>query len=299
MGAHSYTHILVLEGGSRVSSLERHPPPLSPIEFLPQCWTWPSPRHCGACCSAARATRGSRRRVCASPGPPPPLRPSPASCDRSGAPHPSNAPLAPLLQDVRAAAAAAGTGGSVRWDLVKALAAHERQHDGDAAPTLQQVSDYCFCGGEWVGRRRALLSQQAAPAPALTPPLLQLCRGSGLAFPAPPKPQGKPPELQRRLDELRAALEQQQYDRMVSDVTQVKKRRELCCVRGRVQHLANIAAHQRCRTVQPLPLPHPLHVTAASSPPQPCSTSGARRRPRRAAWRPTASRCRLACTCLQ
>lgn len=50
---------------------------------------------------------------------------------------------------------------------------------------------------------------------------LQLCRGGGLAFPERPKQAGKPPELQRRLDELRARLEQQQYDRMVSDVTQV------------------------------------------------------------------------------
>ncbi len=50
---------------------------------------------------------------------------------------------------------------------------------------------------------------------------LQLCRGSGLVFPERPKQAGKPPELQRRLDELRARLEQQQYDRMVADVTHV------------------------------------------------------------------------------
>ena len=72
-----------------------------------------------------------------------------------------------------------------------------------------------------------------SPVPLCTPPCrrptrrppcracLQLCRGSGIAFPEPRKPQGKPAELQRRLDELKARLEQQQYDRMVQDVTQV------------------------------------------------------------------------------
>lgn len=58
--------------------------------------------------------------------------------------------------------------------------------------------------------------------------LLQLCRGSGIVFPERPKPAGKPPELQRRLDELRARLEQQQYDRMVADVTQVGAAAECC-----------------------------------------------------------------------
>ena len=66
------------------------------------------------------------------------------------------------------------------------------------------------------------------PPPARRPPTVagprpsrQVCAGSGIAFPQPRKPAGKPPELVRRLEELRARLEQQQYDAMVADVTQV------------------------------------------------------------------------------
>lgn len=48
-----------------------------------------------------------------------------------------------------------------------------------------------------------------------------MCAGSGIAFPQPRKSAGKPPELAKRLEELKARLEQQQYDAMVADVTQV------------------------------------------------------------------------------
>jgi hypothetical protein len=47
----------------------------------------------------------------------------------------------------------------------------------------------------------------------------QLCAGSGVSLPSRPKPAGKPAELQQHLDRLQRRLEQQQYDRMVYDVT--------------------------------------------------------------------------------
>ncbi|PSC76566.1 Thymic stromal cotransporter [Micractinium conductrix] len=89
-----------------------------------------------------------------------------------------------LSQDLRAAAGAGAAAGASQWDTVKAAADAARAR-GDVVPTMQE-----------------------------------LCRGGGLAFPDRPKPVGKPPELQKRLDEARAKLEQQQYDRMVRDVTQ-------------------------------------------------------------------------------
>lgn len=51
---------------------------------------------------------------------------------------------------------------------------------------------------------------------------MQVCQGSGLVFPPPPKPQGKTPELQKHLEQLQARLEQQHYDAMVADVTQAE-----------------------------------------------------------------------------
>lgn len=69
----------------------------------------------------------------------------PTPLDRSGMQLPATPRSPRCLQDVRAAAAAvaaAGTCGGVPWDLVKALAAHARQRDGDAAPTLQQASSW-------------------------------------------------------------------------------------------------------------------------------------------------------------
>lgn len=62
-----------------------------------------------------------------------------------------------------------------------------------------------------------ITNRRAHPAAAL-----QLCRGSSIAFPQPRKREAMPPELQRRLQQLKARLEQQQYDAMVADVTQVR-----------------------------------------------------------------------------
>ncbi|PRW59541.1 Vacuolar ER assembly isoform 1 [Chlorella sorokiniana] len=97
-----------------------------------------------------------------------------------------------LPQDLREAAAAGAASGAttVPWDTVKAVVRHTHERKGaDAAPSLQQV-----------------------------------CAGSGIAFAQPRKPAGKPPELAKRLEELKARLEQQQYDAMVADVTQEERR---------------------------------------------------------------------------
>lgn len=102
----------------------------------------------------------------------------------------NNASALPAVQELRAAAGVGATAGAVEWDTLKAVADAARQRKGaEAVPSLEQ-----------------------------------LCRGSCIVFPQRPKGPGKPPELQRRLDELRACLEQQQYDRMVSDVTQGERK---------------------------------------------------------------------------
>ncbi|KAL4459012.1 hypothetical protein ABPG75_013877 [Micractinium tetrahymenae] len=94
-----------------------------------------------------------------------------------------------LPQEVRAAASEGAAAVAADWDTVKvAVEAARRRQGSDAVP------------------------------------MEQLCHGSGIAFPERPKQPGKPPELQRRLDELRARLEQQQYDRMVADVTQNERK---------------------------------------------------------------------------
>lgn len=121
----------------------------------------------------------------------------------------------------------AGASGSVDWATVKAAAQFVKQHKGaDAVPPLDQVG--WGRGGSPGGglvRGPACRAARLAPAPGLDPLLhrvsLQLCRGSAIAFPQPRRREGKPPELQRRLEELRARLEQAQYDAMVADVTQV------------------------------------------------------------------------------
>eukprot|EP00887_Chlorella_sp_A99_P006653 scaffold3.g6653.t1 len=79
--------------------------------------------------------------------------------------------------------------------------------DGDAA--------------EWGLIKEAHAALEAAGEQA--GPLQQLCRGGGLALDPPPKPQGKSPELQARLDHLAARLEQQRYDAMVHDVTRQER----------------------------------------------------------------------------
>jgi hypothetical protein len=50
------------------------------------------------------------------------------------------------------------------------------------------------------------------------PFLREACQGGGLVL-ASPKPRKKSPELLARLETLQRQLEQQQYDRMVRDVT--------------------------------------------------------------------------------
>ncbi|KAI7844614.1 hypothetical protein COHA_001706 [Chlorella ohadii] len=97
-----------------------------------------------------------------------------------------------LPKDLREAAAAGAASGAaaVPWDTVKTVVRHAQERKGaDAAPSLEQV-----------------------------------CAGSGIAFPEPRKPAGKPPELVKRLEELKARLEQQRYDAMVADVTQDEQR---------------------------------------------------------------------------
>lgn len=95
-----------------------------------------------------------------------------------------------LPQEVQVAAREGAAAGAADWDTIKAAAEAARRRKG----------------------------------PEAVPRMEDLCRGGGLAFPERPKQAGKPPELQRRLDELRARLEQQQYDRMVSDVTQDERK---------------------------------------------------------------------------
>jgi hypothetical protein len=124
-----------------------------------------------------------------------------------------------------AAAASSGGTGSVDWATIKGVVQHAKQQRGDGAvPSMQQVGAGL---PDWLAALTAVLlgtppcRQPTHWGAAAVPACLQLCRGSGIVFPKPRKPQGKPPELQRRLDELKARLEQQQYDRMVQDVTQV------------------------------------------------------------------------------
>ncbi|KAL4859082.1 hypothetical protein ACK3TF_000861 [Chlorella vulgaris] len=94
------------------------------------------------------------------------------------------------LKAQAAAACVAGAGGSVEWGAIKAIVHHSKQQKGADA----------------------------------VPPLDELCRGSSIAFPQPRKREAMPPELQRRLQQLKARLEQQQYDAMVADVTQDERR---------------------------------------------------------------------------
>lgn len=84
----------------------------------------------------------------------------------------------------------------------------------------------------------------APPAVAASPPPCrkQLCRGSGIAFPAARKLAGKPPALQARLDELRARLEQQQYDRMVHDVTHEERKAKAAREGGLVTYKQQVNA---------------------------------------------------------
>ncbi|KAL4421050.1 hypothetical protein ABPG77_007525 [Micractinium sp. CCAP 211/92] len=117
----------------------------------------------------------------------------------------------------------------------------EAASDGALPQELQAAASNGAAAGaaDWDTIKAATEAARRRKGPEAVPPMELLCRGSGLVFPERPKQAGKPPELQRRLDELRARLEQQQYDRMVADVThherKAAERREGALVNYRQQ----------------------------------------------------------------